>query len=299
MLVDEIRAYQAICDESCHEYKDQRVKKNVWQALADALKIDVASTQQRYNNIWTKKVWFWKRWSGNTTSYKYLRWLCLHIKHSQTCTIHIYRWNGWKLCQFDLHFAAIWVHWQSIADASATHLNRLLKHCQLEPATTQPELSSCRCMSLTIGWGKGRTRPTYGRSQSLTLAFKQNYNQPCLFIVPYNLQINWCELESIIHRILPKPIADTVRPTGSRLAHLYGLPKTHKDLLAMRPILSATQTYNYALAKWLDTKLKPLSLNRYTVTDIFEFANEIRYLEIANGDILVSYDGLPCLLTYP
>ena len=68
------------------------------------------------------------------------------------------------------------------------------------------------------------------------------------------------ELESIIRRILPKPIADTVRPTGSRLAHLYGLPKTHKDRLAMRPILSATRTYNYALAKWLDTKLKPLSL---------------------------------------
>ena len=37
-------------------------------------------------------------------------------------------------------------------------------------------------------------------------------------------------------------------------------------------------------------KLKPLSLNRYTVTDIFEFATEIRNLEIANGDILVSYD---------
>ena len=90
------------------------------------------------------------------------------------------------------------------------------------------------------------------------------------------------ELESIIRRILPQPI--------SRLAHLYSLPKTHKDRLAMRHILSATQTYNYALAKWLDTKLKPLSLNRYTVTDMFEFANEIRNLEIANGDILVSYD---------
>ena len=77
------------------------------------------------------------------------------------------------------------------------------------------------------------------------------------------------DLDAIVRRILPKSIADTVRPTGSRLAHLYGLPKTHKERLAMRPILSATQTYNYALAKWLDTKLKPLSLNRYTVTDIF------------------------------
>ena len=92
------------------------------------------------------------------------------------------------------------------------------------------------------------------------------------------------------NNILPKPIADTVCPTGSRLAHLYGLPKTHKENLAMRPILSAKQTYNYALAKWLDAKLKPLSLNRYTVTDIFEFANEIQNMEIANGDILVSYD---------
>ena len=68
------------------------------------------------------------------------------------------------------------------------------------------------------------------------------------------------DLDSIVHQILPKSIADTVRPTGFRLAHLYGLPKTHKERLAMRPILSATQTYNYALAKWLDTKLKPLGL---------------------------------------
>lgn len=63
------------------------------------------------------------------------------------------------------------------------------------------------------------------------------------------------ELESIVRRILPKPITDTVRPTGSRLAHFYGLPKTRKDRLAMRPILSATETYNYTLAKWLDIKL--------------------------------------------
>ena len=47
-------------------------------------------------------------------------------------------------------------------------------------------------------------------------------------------------VESTVRRILPSAIADSVRPTGSRLAHLYGLPKTHKRQLAMRPILSAT-----------------------------------------------------------
>ena len=56
-------------------------------------------------------------------------------------------------------------------------------------------------------------------------------------------------LDSVVRRILPKHIADTVCLKGSRLAHLYGLPKTHKERLAMRPILSATGTYNYTLAK--------------------------------------------------
>ncbi|XP_058941979.2 uncharacterized protein [Pocillopora verrucosa] len=98
------------------------------------------------------------------------------------------------------------------------------------------------------------------------------------------------ELETLIRKILPKSIADALRPKGSRLAHLYGLPKTHKEQLAVRPILSATNTYNYSLAKWLDDKLKPLSCNQYTMTDTFRFADEVRGFEIKNGKILVSYD---------
>ena len=64
------------------------------------------------------------------------------------------------------------------------------------------------------------------------------------------------EVESIVRRILPAELADSVRPSGSRLAHLNGLLKTHMEQLAMRPIFSATKTYNNALAKWLDDKLK-------------------------------------------
>ena len=41
------------------------------------------------------------------------------------------------------------------------------------------------------------------------------------------------ELESLVRRILPTAVAESVRPSGSRLAHLYGLPKTHKKELAM------------------------------------------------------------------
>ena len=57
------------------------------------------------------------------------------------------------------------------------------------------------------------------------------------------------ELYTKVHNILAKSIADSLCPKGSRLAHLYGLPKTHKPELSMRPIFSATNTYNYPLAK--------------------------------------------------
>ena len=98
------------------------------------------------------------------------------------------------------------------------------------------------------------------------------------------------ELSSVVQRILPKPIADSVIQNGSRLAHLYRLPKTHKKELAMRPILSATGTYNYKIAKWLDEKLKPLSVNEHTISDIFQFADELRETKINDHDILVLYD---------
>ena len=56
----------------------------------------------------------------------------------------------------------------------------------------------------------------------------------------------------------------------------------------MRPFLSATGTYNDKLAKWLEEKLKPLSINEYTVTDAFDFADEVRNLSVNEDDILVS-----------
>ena len=58
----------------------------------------------------------------------------------------------------------------------------------------------------------------------------------------------------------------------------------------MRPILSATGTYNYKLAKWLDETLKPLSINDHTVSDIFGFVDELQNLQVDAHSILVSYD---------
>ena len=98
------------------------------------------------------------------------------------------------------------------------------------------------------------------------------------------------DVHSILHRILPEDVANSLSSKSSRLAHLYGLPKTHKAKLSMRPILSGTGTYNFNLAKWLEEKLKPISVNEYTITDAFEFAEEICSIPMNEEDILVSYD---------
>lgn len=44
-------------------------------------------------------------------------------------------------------------------------------------------------------------------------------------------------LESMVLKICPKHVIDSVCQKGSRLAHLYGMPETHKERLAMQPIL--------------------------------------------------------------
>ena len=67
----------------------------------------------------------------------------------------------------------------------------------------------------------------------------------------------------------------------------------------MRPVLSATHTHNYVLAKWVDEKLKPLSCNQYMVKDTFQFVNDVtvQRLEINRGDILISYDVTSLFIT--
>lgn len=44
------------------------------------------------------------------------------------------------------------------------------------------------------------------------------------------------------------------------------------------------------VAKWLEEKLKPLSLNEYTITDAFDFADEVQNLSVNEDDLLISYE---------
>ena len=74
-------------------------------------------------------------------------------------------------------------------------------------------------------------------------------------------------------------MCDKICPKGSRPGIFYGNPKTHKpavnNLPKFRPILSAVNTPGYNIAKFFIPVLEPLTHNKFTFKDSFNFAKEI------------------------
>jgi hypothetical protein len=87
------------------------------------------------------------------------------------------------------------------------------------------------------------------------------------------------------------------RPRGSQLARIYGLPKIHKNGTSLRPIVSASSTFNYNLAKLLANKLDYLRKNDTVIKDTFTFVDELLSLKFDNSQIkMISFD-ITSLLT--
>ena len=88
-----------------------------------------------------------------------------------------------------------------------------------------------------------------------------------------------------------------IYPTGSQPAtcRLYGLPKLHKvkdprsTIPPFRPIVSSIGTYNYNLAKYLCSLLKPHIFSEFCATDTFSFVKDIQDADFRDV-FMVSYD---------
>ena len=79
-------------------------------------------------------------------------------------------------------------------------------------------------------------------------------------------------------KLLPPAVYDLIRPTGSQRPRMYGLPKTHKKDVPLRPILSMTASAQHKLAKYLSYLLEPV-LTRYSthcIRDSFTFSDIIK-----------------------
>ena len=73
---------------------------------------------------------------------------------------------------------------------------------------------------------------------------------------------------------------------------MYGLPKTHKPNVPLRPILSMTVSAHHELSKWLASLLQPV-LERFTahcISDSFKFADYIRQLDGQVDSFMCSFD---------
>ena len=106
------------------------------------------------------------------------------------------------------------------------------------------------------------------------------------------------DVNTVLREILPKNIADSLCAKGSRLAHLYGLPKTHKANLSMRPILSATGTsgtINILVDKaftndWFNQSYD-LNLQKDQLAKLLEIATTNQLCQF-NGQLFEQIDGV-------
>ena len=89
---------------------------------------------------------------------------------------------------------------------------------------------------------------------------------------------------------MPNKVYKDVLPCGSRAGVMYGLPKIHKTDTPLRPIISAVNTYNFKLAKYLDGILKPLIINEYALKDTYDFVNKVSHLNTSTDKYMVSFD---------
>ena len=75
-----------------------------------------------------------------------------------------------------------------------------------------------------------------------------------------------------------------IRPTGTHIPRLYGLPKIHKPGVPLRPVLDMVNSPYHALAKWLCKRLEPVRsvLSKYCVPDSFRLVDAIKDLNISD-----------------
>ena len=69
-----------------------------------------------------------------------------------------------------------------------------------------------------------------------------------------------------------------MRPKFAQIGRAHGLPKMHKDhrdIPTFRPIVETASIPHYGIAKFLSSLLNPLTINNYSVKNLFEAAKLI------------------------
>ena len=79
-------------------------------------------------------------------------------------------------------------------------------------------------------------------------------------------------------------------PNGSKPGRLYGMAKNHKEGCPLRPVLSAIDTPEYNLSKWIETQIKPFYNSKWSVSSTNSFVEDLNTIKPCSNDICVSFD---------
>ncbi|UYV81374.1 hypothetical protein LAZ67_20000978 [Cordylochernes scorpioides] len=85
-------------------------------------------------------------------------------------------------------------------------------------------------------------------------------------------------------------------------AYIYGLPKTHKPSVPLRPVIAYHQSPAYAVSKFLSNFLSPILHSKpgtHAITNTPSFIKEITKLKVPKDHIMVSFDVKSLYLSLP
>ena len=89
-----------------------------------------------------------------------------------------------------------------------------------------------------------------------------------------------------------------IYPSATSLPAMYGLPKIHKQTVPLRPILSATGSYNQECAKWLSQNLGFLGEHPTNLKDSFTFVDNMKD-KFLHNKVMVSFDVISLFTNIP
>ncbi|VDQ08403.1 unnamed protein product [Trichobilharzia regenti] len=84
---------------------------------------------------------------------------------------------------------------------------------------------------------------------------------------------------------------EQLKPFGSTIPRLYGLPKVHKNDVPLRPVLDMLNSPYHSTAKWLAEILEPVRLNlcKHSLSDTFDFVGCVDEINVT-GKRMISLD---------
>ncbi|XP_055912316.1 uncharacterized protein LOC129946222 [Eupeodes corollae] len=86
----------------------------------------------------------------------------------------------------------------------------------------------------------------------------------------------------------------------AQLPSIYGLPKTHKPSMPMRPIVSSLNLPCYELSRFVGRILQSVTNEtKYTVKNSYEFVDKARNVKLQSNDVLVSFDVISLFTNIP